>query len=245
VLVPVGKVDVAEVEGAATRAAKVLRTAIALREPVAIPKGSEDAARGQHDAPKLLMALRGAYPTSKPSKMVGTDMPFVAPPPGAGPGAKPAPSSAAPPRPSAQAPGTVTYVPPGGPVKPAVPQAPSPSAAVAAAGPEIAIFLTDVDLFAGNADGIFTQVNAPNRTALLSVRRLREAFYKRKADPAAQRARVVKQILKLAAQAADLPECRDPKCALSPAIATAEIDRQPEHYCANCWKRLSQGAMRV
>src|SRR6185369_4791093 len=113
-------------------------TAIAIREPVAVPRASEDAGRGQHDASKLLAALRAALPLAKPAKTVGTDVPYVAPPPGAGPGAK----STAAPKP-ALPPGGVSYVPPGGPQPPA----PAATAAAPATGPEITIFITDVDLF--------------------------------------------------------------------------------------------------
>ena len=65
VIVPVGKVDPAELEGAAVRAAKVLRATISIREAVVIPRRTQDAARGQHDASRLLGALRLELPRAK------------------------------------------------------------------------------------------------------------------------------------------------------------------------------------
>ena len=63
--------------------------------------------------------------------------------------------------------------------------------------------------------------------AVLSVRRLREAFYKRKADPARQRARLVKMILYAIGRIRGLPDCRDPQCAMATMTALADVDAQP------------------
>jgi predicted Zn-dependent protease len=79
----------------------------------------------------------------------------------------------------------------------------------------------------------------------VSVRRLREAFYKRKADPAKQRARLVKMILYVLGRVRGLPDCSDPGCALSTTTALADIDMKPEKYCSPCWRRMTTGAYRI
>ena len=122
----------------------------------------------------------------------------------------------------------------------------APAAApVAAATPDVAVFVTDVDLFRPQTEGIFGEVDAPGRVAVVSVRRLREAFYRRKTDPARQRARLVKMILYAIGRVRGLPDCRDSQCAMSTMTALADVDMKPEKYCASCWKRLTTGAFRI
>jgi archaemetzincin len=122
--------------------------------------------------------------------------------------------------------------------------APSP-APVAAATPDVVVFVTDVDLYRPQTEGIFGEVDGPGRVAVVSVRRLREAFYRRKTDPARQRARLVKMILYAIGRVCGLPDCKDVHCAMSTMTALADVDMKPEKYCAACWRRLSTGAFRI
>lgn len=193
-LIPVGRLDAAEIEAVGARIAKVLNKAIELRESIPVPKGGDDAARGQHLAAPFLAELRGALPRVKVAKLLGA----------------------------------------------------APAAAPVAAGPpDVALFVTDVDLYRPGTDGIFGEVDAGGRAAVLSVRRLREAFYKRKADPAKQRSRVVKMALYALGRVRGLPDCRDPQCAMASMTALADVDMKQEKYCASCWRRLSTGAFRI
>jgi predicted Zn-dependent protease len=118
----------------------------------------------------------------------------------------------------------------------------------AAAMPVVAdasLFVTDIDLYKPGTDGVFGDIDAASHVAVVSVRRLREAFYKRKADPAKARARLVKLALYALGRARGLPECRDAGCALSTITGLADIDQKPERYCASCWRRMTTGAYRV
>jgi predicted Zn-dependent protease len=117
--------------------------------------------------------------------------------------------------------------------------------AVPIARPDAVVLVTDLDIFAPGAVWVMLDVDAPRRMALLSVRRMREAFYRRKPDPLKQRARLVKEILRAIGRIHSLPDCGDPGCALAPTQTVADIDRKGEHYCPACWKRLSTGAMRI
>lgn len=114
-----------------------------------------------------------------------------------------------------------------------------------AANPDAVVFVTDVDLFKPDTEGVFGEMDARNRAAVFSVRRMREAFYRRKADPARQRARVVKVLLQAIGRLKGLPECRDPRCVMAPTGALADIDFKDERFCAACAKRLTSGIVKV
>ena len=128
----------------------------------------------------------------------------------------------------------------------AVPAAePAGVATPAGAASDATLFVTDVDLYKPQTDGAFGDIDASAHVAVLSVRRLREAFYKRKADPLRQRARLVKLALYALGRARGLPDCRDAACALLTTTSLADIDLKPEKYCAACWKRMTTGAFRL
>lgn len=196
-VVPVGKIDAAEVEVAAARVAKILNRPIEMRHAAAVPRSSEDAARGQHRVAPFLTELRIGLPRLGVAKVVG--------------GGAPA--------------GASTIVP--------------------VASPDAVIFVTDVDLFAPNTEAAFGDMDARNKCAVISVRRMREAFYRRKADPVKQRARVVKVMLQTAGRAKGLADCRDPRCVMAPTGALADIDLKDEKFCGICSKRLTTGIIRI
>jgi len=195
-IVPVGRIDLTDVEAAAARIAKIVNRAVTLRLPAPVPKAGDDPARGQHVAGPFLAELRGQLARLPVAKIVG-----VAP-------------------------------------------AAEPAGAVAAAA-DATLFVTDVDLYKPQTDGVFGDIDAAAHVAVVSVRRLREAFYKRKADPAKARARLVKLALYALGRARGLPECRDKGCALFTTTALADIDLKPEKYCAACWRRMTTGAYRL
>jgi len=113
------------------------------------------------------------------------------------------------------------------------------------ANPDALIFITDVDLFTPNTEGVFGEMDARNRCAVISVRRLREAHYRRKADPAKQRARLVKLTLQVIARLKGLADCRNPRCVLAPTGALADIDLKEEKFCGACSRMLATGAFRI
>jgi archaemetzincin len=124
----------------------------------------------------------------------------------------------------------------------------APAQEPAGAAPAVAdatLFVTDVDLYKPQTDGVFGDIDAVAHVAVVSVRRLREAFYKRKADPVKARARLVKLGLYALGRARGLPDCREPGCALSATTSLTDIDMKPEKYCASCWRRMTTGAFRL
>ena len=195
-IVPVGRIDLAEVEAAATRLAKILNSPVTQTQAAAVPKAGDDPARGQHLAGPFLAELKGQIPRLSVAKVLG---------------------ATAPPDPSAPRP---------------------PSG-------DTTLFVTDVDLYKPQSDGVFGDVDPAARSAVISVRRLREPFYKRKADPAKARARLVKLGLYVLGRARGLPECNDRACALAATASLADVDMKPEKYCASCWRRMTTGAFRL
>ncbi len=192
-LVPVGKIDSAEVEAAGTRAARAIRQPVELRPTIALPRSSEDAERGQHRAAVLLVKLRDEARKHKPGTLVGSDDPAASTP--------------------FKADGFV--------------------------------FITDADLFTAKTEGVFGALNRENGAAVVSLRRLREAFHRRKADPARQRARLVKEILRMWGRLQGVPECGDPTCAIAASRNLPDLDAKSEGFCAACTRRLFEGTVRI
>lgn len=122
---------------------------------------------------------------------------------------------------------------------------PAGGAPAAMLSPDAVIFVTDVDLFTPATESVLAEVDGAHHAGLVSLRRLREAFYRRKADPAKQRARLAKEMLRAVGRARNLPDCGDPTCAMAATQALADLDRKGERYCGTCWKRLTTGAVRI
>lgn len=192
-IVPVGRLDPAEVEACAARVVKVLGKPVEMREPAPGPRASEDAGRGQHRSAAFLSELRSGFPKLGVAKLVGA----------------------------------------------AGPATPMPAASY-----DAVVFVTDADLFRPDTEAVFGEIDPKGRAAVLSVKRLREAFYRRKADPAKQRSRFVKGIVQGIGRIRGLPDCRDPRCVMAPVGALGDLDLKGEKFCSNCTKRLESGTVR-
>ncbi len=192
-VVPIGRLRVDELEAALSRAAKVLRQPVELREPLPVPRGTEDPERGQHRAASMMNYLGQEALKLKPGRLVGASDP----------------------------------------------DAPTPFA------PNGYLFLTDVDLYTANTEGVFGALLSAKHWAVISVRRLREAFYRRKADPIRQRTRLSKEILRMTGRLAGLRECQDPACVLAPSRHLLDIDAKEERYCRVCEQKFFEGRMQI
>ena len=111
--------------------------------------------------------------------------------------------------------------------------------------PIAVVFVTDVDMFTKNTDGVFAALISAKKCAVVSVRRLREAFYRRKADPTRQRTRLVKELLRVAGRMYGMAECGDPQCALAPSKTIADVDAKQERFCRPCEQALFEGRIRI
>jgi predicted Zn-dependent protease len=109
--------------------------------------------------------------------------------------------------------------------------------------PDVILFITDVDLFTANSDGVFTALLRKKGLAVVSVRRLREAFYRRSADPGKQRARLTKEIIRATARSIGMSECKTPQCVLASSNMLADVDLKDEKFCRACSQRMFQGTV--
>lgn len=107
------------------------------------------------------------------------------------------------------------------------------------------IFVTDVDLFTANTDGVFSALISKSGLAVSSVRRLRESFYRRSADLNKQRSRLVKEIARMGARLRGAKECVDPTCVLSASKHLADLDLKEERFCRACSLHLFEGTVRI
>jgi predicted Zn-dependent protease len=192
-VVPIGRLSVDEIEVAVGRATKILRQPVEMREPLPVPRGTEDPERGQHRAASMMNYLGQEVLKLKPGRLVGA----------------------------------------------------SDSETKTPFSPDGFLFVTDVDLYTANSEGVFGALKSAKGWAVISVRRLREAFHKRKADPGRQRSRLSKEILRMTARMAGLPECQDPKCALAPSRHLLDIDAKEERYCRVCEQKFFEGLMHI
>jgi hypothetical protein len=74
----------------------------------------------------------------------------------------------------------------------------------------VKIGVTDADMFSGLKDFVYVIAEPEQRRALVSVRRIKEAFWKRKSDPPRQQTRLVKELLGAIALAHGAPPCENP-----------------------------------
>ncbi len=193
-VIPVGKVESAEVEAAMVRVAKGLRRPIELRGSLNVPQGVEDTERSQFRASTIMNRLRSMVAQLGPGQMVGAEDEAGRKPP------------------------LVT---------------------------DAYIFVTDVDLHTANSDAVFSALMSAKKLAVVSVRRLRESHYRRKADPVKQRTRLVKELLRMAARLQGNPVCPSPKCVLAASKMFADIDLKEERFCRDCTLRLFEGTIRI
>ncbi len=107
------------------------------------------------------------------------------------------------------------------------------------------IFVTDVDLFTANSEGALAALITAKQSAVVSVRRLREAFYNRRANPTKQRTRVVKELLRMAGRLRGLTECSDSDCVMGRSASVRDVDFKEERYCRACELRLFEGTIRI
>ena len=111
--------------------------------------------------------------------------------------------------------------------------------------PDAIVFVTDVDLYTAKSDGVFTALLPAKGLGVVSLRRLREAFYRRSADPSKQRARLTKEILRAIGWLSGMPACREPQCVMSGTAMLADLDSKDEKLCRACAQRMFKGTVQI
>lgn len=220
-IIPLGTVDLAEVDAAAKRATKSLGLEIQVAKPVPMPVGHFEAARGQSEARKVLAAVPATVvPKPKPAPGTTAD-------PTATKAAQLSPMESFGSRVHGPAPPTAVPPAPKGPI------------------PPVKVGVTDADIYSGLKDFVFVIAEPEQRRALVSVRRVKEAFWKRKSDPPRQQTRLVKELLGAIALAHGAPPCENPVCPASAARGPLDIDQKGDRLCPNCERKVKGGALRL
>jgi len=225
-VLPIGTVDLAEVEAAVKRAAKNLGLAVEIGKPVTLPPGHYDASRSQSHAAKAIAAIPA----------------INVPPP------RPAPGTTADPKATRAATlspmeswGSRTITPGAAPSPAARREGPAAPSGLSA---PIRIGVTDADLYTERREFVFTYADPSGRRAIISTKRLKEAFWKRKSDPPRQQNRLVREIVGAVALAAGSAPCEDPNCAAFVASSPLDIDRKSDRLCPNCDRRVRGGTLK-
>ena len=226
---PVGPLDKDDTDAMLRQARKAIGLAVEMAPPLAAPAGALDGVRGQIVASRLLVAVP-ATPDAPPPPITGHTTYGGLRPGGSAPGATGAAPGAgqttAPSAPSASAP------------------TPGAPAARPAAAPVFArIAVTEQDLFQPGHDYVLLLGDAKGRRAVVSTRRLKESFYKRKADPAKQHARAARVFISAVGAARGLLDCHDPYCVMAEARTTLDLDRKNDRFCGHC-NNLIRGRLR-
>lgn len=111
--------------------------------------------------------------------------------------------------------------------------------------PDAYLFVTDVDLFTAKTDGVLAALNSSEGLAVISLRRLREAFYRRKADPGKLRSRLTRELLRMSGRLQGLKECTDSTCSLASSRSVADVDSKAEQFCRSCSQWLFEGKVQI
>jgi len=220
-ILPLGTVDLVEVDAASKRVAKNLGIAVEVAKPAPMPVGHYDASRSQSDARKVVRAV--------PSTVVAP--------------VRPAPGTTADPKATKAA--TLTPMAAFG--SKATDDAPAPAGPPAPKGlaAPIKVGVTDTDLYVDFRDYVFVFAEPAYRRAIVSTKRLKEAFWRRKSDPARQQTRLVRELMEAVALAAGAPECPNPVCPASAARGPLDIDQKGDRLCPNCDVKLRGGSLRL
>lgn len=218
---PLGSVDLAEVEAAAKRVAKNLGLVVEVAKLGPLPVGHFDASRSQSDATKVIAVVP---PTAPPRQK-----------PAPGTTADPTATRAAQLSPAESWGSRVHGAATPGPISEAPKQPMTP----------VRIGVTDTDMFWGQRDFVFVFVQPEHRRAIVSTRRLKEAFWRRKSDPPRQQTRLVREIIGAVALAAGAVPCENPTCPGSSARGPLDIDQKGDRLCPNCDRKVRGGALKL
>lgn len=98
--------------------------------------------------------------------------------------------------------------------------------------------ITDVDLAIPMFSFLFGQAQFDGPVAVVSLRRLHQAFYGLPEQESLLRERTVKEVLHELGHTFGLVHCTDPGCAMSLATHIELVDAKVEAYCAGCGLQL-------
>jgi archaemetzincin len=96
-----------------------------------------------------------------------------------------------------------------------------------------------VDLFAPERDFVFGEAELGGACAVVSVARMREPGLSD--DTEVVRSRLLREALHEIGHLAGIQHCTHGSCVMQLSEGTADIDRKPASYCADCARRMAPG----
>jgi len=106
---------------------------------------------------------------------------------------------------------------------------------------ELVLGVADVDLYAPGLNFVFGQAFPQAKTAIISLSRLRQEFYRLPSDEALFRERAIKEAVHEVGHLLGLGHCPDVKCVMAFSNSLADTDRKGSHFCARCAIRIGRG----
>jgi archaemetzincin len=106
------------------------------------------------------------------------------------------------------------------------------------------LLVTDADLYAKGMNFVFGQADPASRTAVISLARLREEFYGRRANQRKLEERAAKEALHELGHLFGLGHCSNPGCVMFFSNRLEDTDRKPADFCPGCRRMLPSGINR-
>ncbi|UCH36190.1 MAG: archaemetzincin family Zn-dependent metalloprotease [Armatimonadota bacterium] len=104
--------------------------------------------------------------------------------------------------------------------------------------------VTGADLHAPRLNFVFGQADFSDRTAVISLARLREEFWGRRPDDELLLQRAVKEAVHEIGHTLGLGHCSDALCVMRFSNQLADTDRKSRDFCARCGRELDLSAAR-
>jgi archaemetzincin len=103
---------------------------------------------------------------------------------------------------------------------------------------ELVLGVTDVDLYVPGLNFVFGEADVISGVAVISLTRLRQEFYGRRADRRLFGQRAVKEAVHELGHACGLDHCADPGCIMYFSNSIRDTDRKGPGFCGICKERL-------
>jgi archaemetzincin len=105
-------------------------------------------------------------------------------------------------------------------------------------GDERVVGIAEVDLYAPGLNFVFGEADIVNKTAVVSLCRLRQEYYGSPPDEELFMERAVKEIVHEVGHTFSLGHCPDPKCVMHFSNCLADTDYKQAGFCGKCRPKI-------